>query len=229
MQTLTIRSVVADLDDSALVGLALRRDIEACRFIIQTHNIRLYRVARGILGDDSEAEDAVQDAYVQAFTHLSSFPGEAQLATWLTRIVINEALGRLRAKRPTVDLKEVDQLDELGAVPMLSSSNVRSHNDPEAAAARTELRHLLEHAIDALPDPFRTVFVLRDVQELSVEETAAQLNLRPESVRTRLFRARRILRASLGDAVGSAILGAFPFGGDRCARTANIVLLRLKL
>jgi len=218
---------VEGLDDMALVQRARQRDGTALRLIMERHNRGLYRVARSVLGDDAEAEDVVQEAYLRAFTHLESFRGEARLATWLTRIALNEALGRLRARRPSVELNQIDTMDDQGASRIVFLPGARQDGDPEAAAARAEIRRLIERAIDRLPDPFRVVFVLRDIEELSVEATASHLGLRPETVKTRLHRARRLLRHSLDKTLATALTDAFPFAGARCARITQAVLDRL--
>ena len=220
---------VEGLDDMALVQRARQRDGSALRLIMERHNRGLYRIARSVLGDDAEAEDVVQEAYLRAFTHLESFRGEARLATWLTRITLNEALGRLRTRRPSVELNQIDTIDDQGAARIIFLPGVRQEGDPEAAAARAEIRRLIERAIDRLPDPFRVVFVLRDVEELSVEATASHLGLRPETVKTRLHRARRLLRQSLDETLSTALSDAFPFAGARCARITQAVLERLDI
>lgn len=217
------------LDDRALVERARDRDGAAVRLIMQRHNRRLYRVARGVLHDDAEAEDVVQEAYVRAFTHLDGFRGEAQLSTWLTRIALNEALGRLRRRRMMVELKDVDTFNEQGEDRVIYLPSARRDSDPEAAATRAEVRRLLEQAVDRLPVPFRMVFMLRDIEELSVEETAAHLCLRPETVKTRLHRARRLLRQSLDRTLSSAVGELFPCAGARCARITEAVLIKLGL
>ncbi|HZH52867.1 MAG TPA: RNA polymerase sigma factor [Microvirga sp.] len=218
-----------DLDDRALVERARNRDAAAIRLIMQRHNRRLYRVARSVLGDDSEAEDVVQEAYFRAFTHLDGFRGEARLSTWLTRIALNEALGRLRQLRPQVDLRAVDKITDHGEARVIVLPSARQDSDPEQAAARAEVRRLLERAVDRLPGPFRVVFILRDIEELSVEETASQLGLRPETVKTRLHRARRLLRQALRATLSSTLTDVFPFAGARCARVTQAVLDRLNL
>jgi RNA polymerase sigma-70 factor (ECF subfamily) len=217
---------VETLGDAELAALARQGDGAAFRAIMQRHNRRLYRVARAVLHDDGEAEDVVQESYVRAFAALADFRGDSSLATWLTRIALNEALGRLRRRRPTVDIETFDSTTRSDArvipFPLMSPDM-----DPEQAAARQDVRRLLERAIDALPEPFRIVFVLRDVEELSIEETAAQLGLRPETVKTRLHRARRQLREALDAELASALTDAFPFAGARCARITDAVLKRL--
>ena len=226
MQSAIVSHRLEDLDDRALVALALQRDDAAVRLIMQRHNRRLYRVARGVLGDDAESEDVVQEAYVRAFTHMESFRGDARLSTWLTRIALNEALGRRRHRRPTADLGEIDAMDEQGEARVIFLPSARQDN-PESSVARAEVRRLLEQAVDRLPDPFRAVFVMRDIEEMSVEETASQLGLRPETVKTRLHRARRLLRQALNETLASTLVDAFPFAGTRCARMTDAVLNRL--
>jgi RNA polymerase sigma-70 factor (ECF subfamily) len=217
------------LDDGALVERARNRDGAAVQLIMQRHNRRLFRVARSVLNDEAEAEDVVQEAYVRAFTHLDSFRGEAQFSTWLTRIALNEALGRLRRRRITVGLKDIDAINDQGEARVIYLPSARQDSDPEAAVARTEVRRLLERAVDQLPDNFRMVFVLRDIEEMSIEETAAHLGLRPETVKTRLHRARRLLRQSLDRTLSSAVSELFPCAGPRCNRISQTVLERLGL
>ena len=219
------RSIAIEtLGDAELAALARQGDGAAFRVIMQRHNRRLYRAARAVLHDDAEAEDVVQEAYVRAFAALGDFRGDSSLATWLTRIALNEALGRLRRRRPTLDIETFDARPEARVIPFpLMSPDM----NPEQAAARQDVRRLLERAIDALPEPFRVVFVLRDVEEMSIEETAAQLGLRPETVKTRLHRARRRLREALDAELASALTDAFPFAGARCARITDAVLKRL--
>jgi RNA polymerase sigma-70 factor (ECF subfamily) len=230
MQTQAVAATGLDrLDDGALVERARQRDGAAVRLIMQRHNRRLYRVARSVLHDDAEAEDVVQETYVRAFTHLDGYRGEAQLSTWLTRIALNEALGRLRRRRITVGLKDIDAINDQGEARVIYLRSARQDSDPEAAAARGEVRRLLERAVDQLPDHFRVVFILRDIEEMSVEETASHLGLRPETVKTRLHRARRLLREALNKTLASALTDVFPCAGARCARIADAVLERLGL
>jgi RNA polymerase sigma-70 factor (ECF subfamily) len=219
---------VAQLADGALIALARGGNEMAFRHIMQTHNQRLYRVARSVLGDDAEAEDAVQEAYLRAFMHLDGFRGEARLSTWLTRIVLNEALGRLRQRRTAVELGAVDAVDDTGEARVIYLPSARRESDPESAAARAEVRRLLERAVDRLPPAFRTVFVMREIEEMSVEETAAHLGLKPETVKTRLHRARRLLREALKESLSGALADTFSFQGDRCARITARVLDQLR-
>ncbi|MER8546294.1 RNA polymerase sigma factor [Mesorhizobium sp. M0601] len=208
--------------DMQLVGRALARDSDAFRTIIKTHNQRLYRIARGVVRNDSEAEDIVQEAYVSAFAHLESFRGDASLATWLSRIVINEALGRLRKRRRMVAMPENPQA-EIIRFPLNPS------DDPERTMAQRQILELVERATDSLPDVYRMVFVARVIEGLSIEETAELLGVRPETIKTRLHRARALVRKALDDQIGPVLLDAFPFAGRRCERLTNAVMRRLGL
>jgi RNA polymerase sigma-70 factor (ECF subfamily) len=193
---------------------------------MERHNRRLYRVARAVMKDNTEAEDVVQETYLRAFSNLSKFRGESSLTTWLTRIALNEALGRKRKQRATVTLESVEMAQETSAqIIQFPAMNIET--DPERSAVQHEIRRLLERSMDALPEPFRPVFVMRDVEEMSIEETASHLGIRPETVKTRLHRARRLLRQSLDGQLASTLKGAFPFAGARCARITEAVLSRL--
>jgi RNA polymerase sigma-70 factor (ECF subfamily) len=214
-------------DDNELVEVARSGDAAVFRTIMQRHNRRLYRVARGILGDDVDTEDVVQETYVKAFENLAGFRGESSLATWLTRIAINEALGRKRKRRPTADLRKVDMLDEQGEVRVLIFPGTRIDSNPESEASRAEIRRLLERAVDDLPDSFRIVFVMREIEQMNVEETASQLDIPPETVKTRLHRARRMLREALQEKLGSSLQDTYAFDGERCERMTHAVLQRM--
>jgi RNA polymerase sigma-70 factor (ECF subfamily) len=216
------------LDDAQLVQLARRGDGDAFRTIMQRNSRRLYRVARSVLGDDSEAEDVVQDAYVRALGSLGTFRGDSSLTTWLTRITLNEALGRLRRQRPTVDLAVLDA-ESAGPANIIPFPTMQPGTDPERAAAQQQIRRLIEAAIDELPENFRTVFVMRDIEEMSIEETADFLDIEPATVKTRLHRARRLLREALDQQLASTLTEAFPFDGKRCTQIASTVLGRLQL
>jgi RNA polymerase sigma-70 factor, ECF subfamily len=219
-----VKAPPAAADD--LLARARHREEAAIRTIIRDNNRRLFRLARSIVKDDSEAEDVVQEGYVRAFTKLAEFRGESSLGTWLTRIVINEALGRLRRRRTTVDWESVEAISAAKAQIILFPA---SQGDPERTMAQREIHHILERAIDALPEPFRLVLVARLVEEMSIEETAALLELRPQTVKTRLHRARRLLCADLERQVGPMLTDVFPFDGARCERMANTVIARLAL
>lgn len=226
-QARTISSDEGRLNDADLVRRSLARDGSAFRTIMQTHNRRLYRLARGIVRDDAEAEDVVQEAYVRAFTHLADFRGDSSLATWLSRITINEALGRLRSQRPTIDLTtfEVQRTPaEIIQFPFTSKAD-----DPEQTMAQRQILQLVEQATDKLPEVYRIVFITRVIEGMSVEETAEILGLRPETVKTRLHRARRLVREQLDKQIGPVLMDAFPFAGRRCERVTNAVMQRLGL
>ena len=218
-----------ELADVELVELARRQNGPAFRTIMQRNNQRLFRIARAVVRDDSEAEDVVQAAYVNAYASLGSFRGEANLATWLTRIVLNEALGRRRRQRQVVGLEVLDADAWRGGPAMSETQHMAADADPERAVARRQVRQLIETAVDGLPEIFRIVFVMRDVQELSIEETADVLGLPPATVKTRLHRARLQLRRALDVQLSSALGEAFPFDGARCAHTADVVLQRIGL
>jgi RNA polymerase sigma-70 factor, ECF subfamily len=215
-------------DEADLVARARRHDPAAVRLIIRQHNQRLYRIARSIVRDDAEAEDVLQESYARAFTSLATFRGEARLGTWLARIVMNEALGRLRGRRRTVDLNSIIEGGALEAE-IIPFPNANPELDPETAVAQRELRVLLERAIDELPESFRTVLVARLIEGMSIEETAELFGILPETVKTRLHRARRLLRDAMEKHIGPAMGDAFPFAGRRCERLTEGVLARLGL
>lgn len=214
--------VPAGQDDAELVRRALARDEAAVRAIMQANNRRLYRLARGILRNDAEAEDVVQDTYVRAFTHLEQFRGDSSLSTWLSRIAMNEALGRLRRQRPGVEWSTLEK-SEAQIIPF----PLASQDDPEKSMAQREIQHVVEHAIDELPEPFRLVFITRVIEGMNVEETAEILSLKPETVKTRLHRARTMLRDNVEKKIGPVVMEAFPFAGRRCERLSEAVLKRL--
>ncbi|HZZ66892.1 MAG TPA: RNA polymerase sigma factor [Phenylobacterium sp.] len=214
-----------DLPEPELVDFARAGDREAFRAIMTRCNQRLFRVARAVVRDEAEAEDVLQEAYTRAFAAIAGFRGEAGIATWLTRIVLNEAHGRLRRRKTTVELDELEAAQGGGQV--LNFPNMTKSGDPEADAARAQIRRILERAVDDLPEPFRLVFILREVEELSVEETAGHLGLKVETVKTRLHRARRRLREALDAQLADVMVGAYPFLGARCARITEAVLQRL--
>lgn len=191
---------------------------------MRRHNTRLFRAARAILNDDAEAEDALQDAYLDAYRHLGEFRGDAELSTWLTRIVINRSLMRLRSKKRHRNVVSIDgrRLPDADAVE--TDLEDRSAEPPAETAWRAEMRRLLERRIEELPLDFRTVFVLREVEDMTVQETAACLEIPEATVRTRLFRARALLRASVARDLDMAAADAFAFDGARCDRIVARVL-----
>ncbi len=214
------------LGERELVERAKNGEPSAFRVIMERNNRRLYRVARAVMKDDIEAEDVVQETYLRAFSNLSKFRGEASLTTWLTRIALNEALGLKRKQRVTVTLESVETAQKTSAQ-IIRFPAMNTETDPERSAAQREIRKLLERAVDALPEPFRLVFVMRDVEGMSIEETASRVGIRPETVKTRLHRARQLLRRSLDGQLASTLKDAFPFAGARCARITGAVLKRL--
>ena len=197
--------------DTALYELIMRR-----------YNQRLYRVTRAILRDDAEAEDVVQDAYVRAYQHLDQFAGSAAFSTWLTRIAVHEALRRLHLRDRSQQLEDTEH-DEEG-----SMSVVETSLDPEQRASLAELGQLLEEAVLDLPDQYRTVIMLRDVEELSTAETAVALDLTEQNVKVRLHRGRAMMRKGLFARVGARGKHAFPFMGARCDCVVLGVFARLR-
>ena len=213
------------LAETELVDRAREGNEAAIRTMIQRYNRRLFRTARAIIRNDAEAEDIVQATYVQAFTHLNSFRGEAQLSTWLTKITLNEALARMRRQQKTTRLEVIDMHNDAGQVlqfPM-SFSQIQ-----ETEFSRSQARSLFEHAVDGLPVDFRAVFVLRDVEGMSTEETATHLDIRIETVRTRLHRARKLMRAAIERQLSGPFSALFPFDGTRCASMAERVIVALQ-
>ena len=208
-----------------LIGLARGGSAAAFREIMRRNNRRLFRAARGIIGSDWEAEEIVQDAYVRAFHALGAFREDAALGTWLTRIAVNQANGRLRGRRETLPLTDLDD-KTMGEIIQFPGP---LEADPERQAAIGEIRILLEGAIDALPAPFREVFILRQVEGLSTLETAQVLSIEPETVKTRLHRARTRLRQALQDQLAPSLKETFPFEGERCQKLTRTVLQRLGL
>lgn len=205
--------------EASLLALLRRCDSRAFRHVMTLNNQRLFRTARAFMKSDADAEDVVQEAYVRAFEQIDSFRGEAALATWLVRIVVNEARQRLRNDKHHLSVDTVVEPNPSAVVLTFPGTE-----DPSITAARAELRHLLEEAIDALTPDFRAVFVLREIEECSVEETATALGIRPETVKTRLHRARRFMRVFLEERVASSLKDAFHFQGLRCARITERVM-----
>jgi RNA polymerase sigma-70 factor (ECF subfamily) len=223
-----IKPVGKGLPDAELVQRIAAGDHAAFTVLMRRYNRSLYRTARSILKDDAEAEDVLQDAYLLAYRGITRFRGDAKLLTWLTRIVVNEAIGRSRKASRRAEViqlggdtgwnNETAEVDMSDALP----------EQPERAAMRAEARGLLEKKIDELPDAFRTVFVLRAVEEMSVEEVAACLGIPEATIRTRFFRARGLLREALSREIDFAFEEAFRFDGVRCDRIVAGVLEHLK-
>lgn len=203
-------------DERALAERCAARDLQAIALVTKANNQRLFRAAWSILKDRTEAEDAVQSGYLKAFASIASFEGRSSLSTWLTRIVINEALARKKAM-----LRRHHWLASEGVTMM---DDYRRSDAPDEALAVEQFRTLMERAIARLPDSFRTVFVLRDVEGMSVEETAETLDIPSATVKTRLFRARRRMRDILAPELGGAVAGTFPFAGADCDRMTHRVI-----
>lgn len=208
-------------------------DEDAFHLLMRRYNQTLYRTARSILKDDAEAEDAVQESYLLAYRAIGSFRGDAKLSTWLTRIVVNEAIARSRKRSRTAEIIRLDS--DRNAEREAEDHDARKEDmredtseQPEASALRAETRRLLEKKIDELPDVFRTVFMLRAVEEMSAEETALVLGIPDATVRTRFFRAKGLLRESLAREIDFALEDAFAFDGARCDRIVDDVLSRFR-
>ena len=224
--------VAASGDDAALARLAAQGDQDAFARIMRRYNQRLYRLAVSVMGDASEAEDVLQESYVRAFYAFATYSGAGSLGAWLGRIVRNEAIDRVRSRDSRRSHVAIEaELGDPGQQPVVEETNVMTDVviDPEALAANAELRRLLERAIQRLPEQFRTAFVLREVEGLSVEETAEYLGIPPATVKTRDHRARNLLRSYLKENIDATIPQTFPFLGARCDRIVEKVLARLKM
>ncbi len=204
-----------EITDEYIVERVRQGELALFEVIMRRHNRRLYRAARAIVGDDSEAEDVLQEAYVRAYAHLGQFTGKASFATWLTKIAVHEALARLRRRGRLVSVE--DQMDAFEA----------PGRGPEQAAADRELRGVLETALSNLPEAFRATFVLRDIEGLSTAETAACMGIPEETVKTRLHRARAALRRDIAGRISDTLPAIFPFGDTRCDRVVATVLARI--
>jgi len=216
------------LGDLEIAQLCAARDPEAIRHVLTLNNKRLFRAAWSILKNRAEAEEAVQAAYLSAFAKIGAFEGRSALSTWLTRIVVNEALGRSRSekrRRAQLEQEGVAVLDAYRETLMRGSEP----DAPDVTLARDQIRRLLEKAVGDLPEIFRTVVVLREVEGLSSEETASVLDIPVATVKTRLLRARRRLQQSLQPELGSVLTGTFPFAGADCAALTRRVMERLGL
>jgi RNA polymerase sigma-70 factor, ECF subfamily len=211
------------LADEEVVHSVLAGDTAMYEILMRRHNQRLYRVARAILRDDAEAEDLIQDTFVRAYQHLSQFEGRAKFSTWLTRIAVNEAL----ARRHRLSLhKELEPMSEHQGEKMDRFASAAP--SPEQQASSSETLRILENAVAALPEIYRTVFVLRDVEDMDTGETAAALNISEENVKTRLHRARALLRKKLYAQAGTHTQEAFAFHAVRCDRVVQNVFLRIR-
>lgn len=213
-------------DDMSLIASALGGDGMAFEVIMRRNNQRLFRIARAILRDDAQAEDAVQQAYLNAWISLGNFRGDSSLASWLARITINESYARIRRHNANVIPLETAMLSPDPHIQ--TAFTERPENQPDAQALRAQLRALVEARIDALPESFRTVFVLREVEDLPVDDVAAMLDLPAATVRSRHFRARGLLREGLASAIDASMGDVFAFDGARCDRIVDAVLMRAR-
>lgn len=217
----------SDITDAELARLASQGDGAAFEAIMRRHNQLLFRTARGIVRSDGEAEDIVQEAWMRAWRALPDFRAESKLSTWLVRIAMNEALGRIRRKSA--------QIIPLEAAMMSSDDDTQSalteapERGPEQSVERLQVRALIEARIDLLPEKFRSVFVLRAIEEMSVDEVAEVLDIPAATVRTRYFRARALLRESFAQEIDVAIGDVFSFAGDRCDRIVANVMSRARV
>ena len=205
----------ATLTDEEIVERILGGETALFELLMRRYNQRLYRVTRAIVRDEGEAEDVTQDTYVRAFEHLDQFAGRARFSTWLTRIAVHEASARLRRRGRQSDLEEI--------MPTLASASA----GPEQRAADHELGQAIEAAVDALPEVYGSVFMLREVEGLSTAETAACLDINAETVKTRLHRARALLRNHINARIGGAVRETFQFAGARCDLTVAAVMARI--
>lgn len=235
-QTTAVRRPIPPVvSDSELTLSACAGSAEAFESIVRRHNRLLFRTARGIVSDDAEAQDVVQETYLRAFTNLQSFRGESALGTWLARIAINVALTTQRKKGRLVHLHETEEDIEQDSREEIMALYPSTNESPDATAERGEIRKLLQHSIEELPAIYRSVFILRAVEDLSVEETAFCLSVREDVVKTRFHRARTMLRDRLADQIELNASTTFSFAGARCdevlayviAQLVNLKLIRL--
>jgi RNA polymerase sigma factor (sigma-70 family) len=215
------------VDDAELARRIANRDEAAFESVMRRYNGALYRVARAILKNTADAEDVLQESYLSAYRHIADFRADAKLSTWLTRIVVNQALARRRSRYRSRIVVPYSQLHADERIDPEAEAH-DSADSPELSAARAEIRSLLERKIEDLPVAFRTVFMLREVDELSGAETAECLSITEATVRSRLFRARGLLRESLAREFHMATGDVFHFGGENCDRVVAGVLARLR-
>ena len=214
------------LADEEIVKRVRRGEPALFEVLMRRHNRRLYRVARAVVKDEQEVEDVMQQAYINAFTHLHQFEERSQFSTWLTRITLNEAFGRRRKMRRAASMAGApSNIDENPGEIMDSITSAQP--DPERQAYAQELRSVLEEAVDALPETYRTVFMLRDIEGLSTSEAGEGLGLGEEAVKTRLHRARAMIRRTVTSRIGMVTAGAFEFHAPRCDRVVAAVLARI--
>jgi RNA polymerase sigma-70 factor (ECF subfamily) len=216
----TAASLITTIADEDLVRRVLDGEVLLFEVVMRRNDQRLYRVVRAILGNDAEVEDVLQEAYLKAYKHLRQFAGKSAFSTWLISITINEARRFVLRRARFKSLGENNEVERRG-------THLDSALNPERAASIGELRKILEHVVDQLPQHLRTVFILRDVEQLSMAETAAVLNIREQTAKTRLHRARRRLRVLLSTHVDETAVHLFEFGGWRCDRIVAAVMNRL--
>ncbi|MGH8736102.1 MAG: RNA polymerase sigma factor [Burkholderiales bacterium] len=228
MHSAHIESTEQRLSDTVLAQRVSAGEHDALRLLMRRYNQTLYRTARSILKDEAEAEDAVQEAYLLAYRGMSKFRGEAKLSTWLVRIVVNEAIARGRKRSRRAEIIQLNGDTEPQAETVETNMNQATPERPDHSMQRTQTRRLLEAKIDELPTAFRTVFVLRALEEMSVEETANCLAIPEATVRTRYFRAKGLLREALAREIDFVFDDAFSFAGERCDRIVASVLARLE-
>ena len=214
-------------DDAALAASVAAGDTAAFEALMRRHNRQLYRVARAVVGDDAEAEDALQEAYLSAYASIGRFRGDSTLATWLSRLVLNECFGRLRRQGRRSSIVQIVSSDEDERMAHNVASHESTGGTPLDLAERAEVRALLERKLDALPEVFRTVFVMRGVEEMDVGEVAECLGIPEATVRSRFFRARSLLREALAQDFDLAERDVFAFGGRHCDQIVGRVLERL--
>lgn len=218
----SVRAEACAAPDGEVVERVRAGEIELFEVLMRRYNQKLYRAARSVFpADPSEAEDVVQDAWVRAFEHLDQFEGRAQFSTWLVRITLHEAWARARRRRRQESLDDAPREEEAPMQPAMTGP------DPEKEAAAVEMRAILEDAVASLPDTYRTVFVLRSIEDMTTEETAESLDLSSDVVKTRLHRARGLLRRELLARAGTSVAALYPFAGARCDRIVASVLARV--
>ncbi len=228
MHLASISTSTEGLADSEIARRIAAGDRGALQQLMRRHNQTLFRTARSILKDDAEAEDAVQEAYLLAYRAMGAFRGDAKLSTWLVRIVVNESIGRRRRRDRRAEVIELNGGSGANGDAPEAAMREPSPEQPDRAALRAEMRRILEANIDRLPDAFRSVFVLREVEEMTVEEAAGCLGIPQATVRTRHFRAKSLLREALAREIDFSLEDAFSFAGARCDRIVAGVLRRLK-
>jgi RNA polymerase sigma-70 factor (ECF subfamily) len=214
----------SSLTDAEVVDRVRAGETALFEILMRRHNQRVYRVARAVVKDEADAEDVMQQAYINAFVHLDQFEHRSQFSTWLTRITVYEALARRRKRRPTDPLPAADSWDAGETMHTL----IEPRANPERQAYAAELGRVLESAVDALPDAYRAVFMLREIEGLSTSETAEGLDLGEEAVKTRLHRARAMIRQEITDRLGAAGPEAFQFHATRCDRVVAAVLSEIR-